>query len=84
MLTSLKFLWLPFFNDTFCSVPLAVIIGIPMYSNAAGVMPVFQALLAKVAALETSPAFILSVFALSLPEMTILHKVLSIKLFDCF
>jgi uncharacterized membrane protein YraQ (UPF0718 family) len=66
------------------SVPAAVLIGIPMYSNAAGIIPVVQALLAKGAALGTVLAFMMSVIALSLPEMIILRKVLSVKLISVF
>ena len=66
------------------SVPAAVLIGIPMYSNAAGIIPVVQALLAKGAALGTVLAFMMSVIALSLPEMIILRKVLSLKLIAVF
>ena len=66
------------------SVPAAVVIGIPMYSNAAGVIPIVQALLAKGAALGTVLAFMMSVIALSLPEMIILRKVLSIRLIAVF
>lgn len=66
------------------SVPAAVVIGIPMYSNAAGIIPVVQALLGKGAALGTVLAFMMSVIALSLPEMIILRKVLSVKLIAVF
>jgi uncharacterized membrane protein YraQ (UPF0718 family) len=66
------------------SVPAAVLIGIPMYSNAAGVIPVVEALLAKGAALGTVLAFMMSVIALSLPEMIILRKVLTIRLITVF
>ena len=66
------------------SVPLAVLIGIPMYSSAAGIIPVIQALLAKGAALGTALAFMMSVVALSLPEMIILRKVLTIRLISMF
>ncbi len=66
------------------SVPAAVVIGIPMYSNAAGVIPVVEALLAKGAALGTVLAFMMSVIALSLPEMIILRKVLTIRLVAVF
>ena len=66
------------------SVPLAVVVGIPMYSSAAGIIPVVQALLAKGAALGTALAFMMSVVALSLPEMIILRKVLSIRLISIF
>jgi uncharacterized membrane protein YraQ (UPF0718 family) len=66
------------------SVPLAVLIGIPMYSNAAGIIPVVQALLGKGAALGTVLAFMMSVIGLSLPEMVILRKVLRILLLFVF
>lgn len=66
------------------SVPLAVVAGVPMYSNAAGIVPVVEALLGKGAALGTVLAFMMSVIALSLPEMVILRKVLKIKLIFVF
>lgn len=66
------------------SVPLSVIIGVPMYSNAAGIIPVVEALLGKGAALGTVLAFMMSVIALSLPEMVILRKVLKPKLIAVF
>jgi uncharacterized protein len=66
------------------SVPLAVAIGVPMYSNAAGIIPIVQALLAKGAALGTVLAFMMSVIALSLPEMIILRKVLKPRLIAVF
>jgi uncharacterized membrane protein YraQ (UPF0718 family) len=66
------------------SVPLAVLIGIPMYSNAAGIIPVVEALLAKGAALGTVLAFMMSVIGLSLPEMIILRKVLRFPLIAVF
>jgi len=66
------------------SVPLAVLIGIPMYSNAAGIIPVVQALLGKGAALGTVLAFMMSVIGLSLPEFVILRKVLKPKLIAVF
>ncbi|MBU4118814.1 MAG: permease [Proteobacteria bacterium] len=71
-------------KSTWWSVPLAVIIGIPMYANAAGIVPVLQALLAKGAALGTALAFMMSVIALSLPEMVILRKVLKPRLIATF
>jgi hypothetical protein len=66
------------------SVPLAVAMGIPMYSNAAGIVPVVQALLGKGAALGTVLAFMMAVIALSLPEMIILRKVLRPPLIAAF
>ncbi|MBL8026447.1 MAG: permease [Fibrobacteres bacterium] len=66
------------------SVPLAVLIGIPMYSNAAGIIPVVEALLAKGAALGTVLAFMMAVIGLSLPELVILRKVLKPRLIATF
>lgn len=66
------------------SVPLSVLIGIPMYTNAAGVIPVVDALLGKGAALGTVLAFMMSVIALSFPEMVILRKVLKPRLIAIF
>ncbi len=71
-------------KDAWWSVPLAVLIGVPMYTNAAGVIPIVQALLAKGAALGTVLAFMMSVIALSLPEMVILRKVLKVRLIAIF
>lgn len=66
------------------SVPLSVLIGIPMYSNAAGIVPIVAVLLEKGASLGTSLAFMMSVIALSLPEMIILKKVLKLPLILTF
>ena len=66
------------------AVPLAVLVGIPMYSNAAGIIPVVQALLAKGAALGTVLAFMMAVIGLSLPETIILRKVLRPPLIAVF
>ena len=66
------------------SVPLAVLIGIPLYSNAAGVIPILQALLEKGASLGTALAFMMSVIGLSLPEMIILRKVIKLPLIIIF
>lgn len=71
-------------KDTWWSVPLSVIIGVPMYSNAAGIIPVVEALLGKGAAVGSVLAFMMSVIALSLPEMIILRKVLKPKLIAAF
>lgn len=71
-------------KEVWWSVPLAVVVGIPMYTNAAGVIPIVQALLAKGAALGTVLAFMMSVIALSLPEMVILRKVLQLRLIATF
>lgn len=66
------------------SVPLAVLIGAPIYSNAAGIIPVVQALLEKGAALGTALAFMMSVIGISLPETIILRKVLKPRLIAVF
>lgn len=70
--------------DAWWSVPAAVLLGIPMYTNAAGIIPIVEALLGKGAALGTTLAFMMSVIALSLPEVIILRKVLSVKLIAVF
>jgi uncharacterized protein len=66
------------------SVPVAVILGAPLYSNAAGIIPVVQALLEKGAALGTVLAFMMSIIAISFPETVILRKVLKPKLIAVF
>lgn len=66
------------------SLPAAVVIGVPMYTNAAGIIPVVEALIGKGAALGTVLAFMMSVIALSLPEMIILRKVLKLPLIATF
>ena len=70
--------------DAWWSVPLAVLLGIPMYSNAAGIIPIVEALLEKGAALGTVLAFMMAVIALSLPETIILKKVLKWPLIFTF
>jgi uncharacterized membrane protein YraQ (UPF0718 family) len=71
-------------KDVWWAVPLSVLVGVPMYTNAAGIIPIVEALLAKGAALGTVLAFMMSVIALSLPEMVILRKVLKPKLIATF
>ena len=66
------------------SLPAAVALGVPMYTNAAGITPVVEALLGKGAALGTVLAFMMSVIALSAPEMLILRKVLKLPLIATF
>ena len=70
--------------DAWWSVPAAVLMGVPMYTNAAGVIPIVEALLGKGAALGTVLAFMMSVIALSLPEMIILRQVLTLRLIAVF
>jgi hypothetical protein len=66
------------------SVPAAVILGVPLYSNAAGVIPIVSALMEKGAALGTVLAFMMSVVGLSLPEIIILRRVLKPQLIAVF
>ena len=62
------------------AVPAAVLLGVPLYSNAAGVLPLIEALHAKGVAMGTLLAFMMAVVALSLPEMVLLRRVLKVKL----
>jgi hypothetical protein len=71
-------------SDKWYAVPLAVIIGIPLYSNAAGVIPLVSALTEKGVSVGTTLAFMMSVTALSLPEFMILKRVMKIKLIFIF
>ena len=71
-------------KDVWWAVPVSVLIGVPMYTNAAGIIPIVEALLAKGAALGTVLAFMMSVIALSLPEIVILRKVLKPRLIATF
>jgi uncharacterized membrane protein YraQ (UPF0718 family) len=71
-------------KDVWWAVPAAVLLGVPMYSNAAGIIPVVQALMEKGAALGTSLAFMMAVIGLSLPETIILRKVLKWQLIAVF
>ena len=66
------------------SVPAAVLVGIPLYSNAAGVIPIVSALMEKGASLGTVLAFMMSVVGLSLPEAVILRRVLKLPLLISF
>lgn len=66
------------------SVPLSVLIGIPLYSNAAGIVPIVSVLIEKGAALGTALSFMMAVIGLSLPEMIILRKVLKMPLIFTF
>jgi hypothetical protein len=66
------------------SVPLSILIGVPLYSNAAGIVPILSVLIEKGASLGTALAFMMSVIGLSLPEMVILRKVLKLQLIAVF
>lgn len=70
--------------DKWYAVPLAVLIGIPLYSNTAGVIPLVSALTEKGVSMGTTLAFMMSVTALSLPEFMILKKVMKLKLIFIF
>jgi uncharacterized membrane protein YraQ (UPF0718 family) len=71
-------------KEAWWAVPVAVLIGVPMYSNAAGIIPVVQALLSKGAAFGTVLAFMMAVIAISTPEAIILRKVLKPRLIAVF
>lgn len=79
-----SFMTLVMGTHSWWSVPLAVLLGIPLYSNAAGIIPVVEALIGKGAAVGTVLAFMMSVIALSFPEMVILRKVLKLRLIYAF
>jgi uncharacterized membrane protein YraQ (UPF0718 family) len=71
-------------KDNPFAVPIAVALGVPMYSNATGVIPVLQALVNKGVPLGTALAFSMAVVGLSLPEATLLRKVMKAKLVGIF
>jgi uncharacterized protein len=71
-------------RDVWWAVPAAVVLGVPMYTNAAGIIPIVEALIGKGAALGTVLAFMMSVIALSAPEMIILRKALKPTLIATF
>ena len=71
-------------KSTWYSVPLSIIIGIPLYSNAAGIIPIVSVLIEKGVPMGTALAFMMSVIGLSLPEMIILKKVLKLPLIFAF
>ncbi|MBN2636969.1 MAG: permease, partial [Prolixibacteraceae bacterium] len=70
--------------DKWYAVPLAVILAVPMYANAAGIVPVIQVFVAKGVPLGTAIAFMMAVVGLSLPEATLLKKVMKWKLIGIF
>lgn len=71
-------------KDTWYAVPLAVILGVPMYANATGIIPIIQVFVVKGIPIGTSLAFMMAVVGLSIPEATLLKKVMSIKLITIF
>ena len=71
-------------KDNPFAVIVAVVLGIPMYSNAAGIIPMVDALTAKGMAIGTALAFMMAVTALSLPEAIILKRILHIRIIALF
>ncbi len=71
-------------KDNLFAVPIATIIAVPMYSNAAGILPIVQVLVAKGIPLGTAIAFMMGVIGLSLPEAMLLKKVMTFKLIGIF
>ena len=71
-------------SNSWYSVPLAVLLGIPMYSNAAGVMPLIEVLTGKGMLLGTALSFMMAITALSLPEAMILKRILHVRLIATF
>lgn len=67
-------------GDKWFSVPIAVLVGVPMYGNAGGAIPIMQVLLQKGAGMGTSLAFVMAMTGLSLPEMIVLRKVFKLKM----
>lgn len=71
-------------KDTWYAVPLAVVLGVPLYANATGIIPVIQVFVAKGIPIGTSLAFMMAVVGLSIPEATLLKKVMTTKLIAIF
>lgn len=71
-------------KETWYAVPLAVLIGVPMYANAAGIIPVIQVFIAKGVPIGTSLSFMMAVVGLSIPEAILLKKVMTGKLIAVF
>ncbi|ARU50017.1 permease [Sulfurospirillum diekertiae] len=71
-------------SNAWYSVPFAVLLGVPMYSNAAGVMPLIEVLTSKGMLLGTALSFMMAITALSLPEAMILKRILHVKLIALF
>jgi Predicted permeases len=68
----------------FLSVPVAVLVGVPLYSNSAGVLPVIQALIEKGVPIGTALSFMMATTALSVPEFVILKQIMKPKLIFMF
>lgn len=66
-------------KDTWYAIPLAVILGVPMYANATGIIPIIQVFVAKGIPIGTTLAFMMAAIGLSIPEATLLKKVTTVK-----
>ena len=71
-------------RDSWFAVPLSVVLGVPMYANAAGIVPVIEVFVAKGVPIGTALAFMMAVVGLSLPEATLLKKVMKWRLIGIF
>lgn len=71
-------------KGTWWNVPFAVLLGMPLYASAVGIIPIIQAFLAKGAALGTTIAFMMSVIGISIPELIMLKKVIKLPLIGIF
>lgn len=71
-------------KDTWYAIPLAVVLGVPMYANATGIVPIIQVFVAKGIPIGTSLAFMMAIVGLSMPEATLLKKVMTMKLIAIF
>jgi len=71
-------------KDNLLAVPIATLLAVPMYSNASGILPVVQVLVAKGIPIGTAIAFMMGVVGLSLPEAMLLKKVMTFKLIGIF
>ena len=71
-------------RDNWYAVPLSVVLAVPMYANAAGIVPIIEVFVAKGIPLGTAIAFMMAVVGLSLPEATLLKKVMTWRLIGIF
>ncbi|MDD3162009.1 MAG: permease, partial [Bacteroidales bacterium] len=71
-------------KDNWFAVPISVLLAVPMYANAAGIVPVIEVFVAKGVPIGTALAFMIGVVGLSLPEATLLKKVMTWRLIGIF
>jgi uncharacterized membrane protein YraQ (UPF0718 family) len=71
-------------KEAWWNVPIAVLLGVPLYASAVGVIPIIQAFMIKGAALGTTLAFMMSVIGISIPELVMLRKVIKLPLIGIF